>query len=146
MPEPEPKPEPVQPKSADDGIVDEGPMPCVSLNCRSEGLYRSSGYVCCEKHMRDSVRSWLMATKETAKQHPVVLYCPDGFNTVRVGGREEHMPLGEFERVQICQERGCKNIFRIERHWTGEPMPCPECRRKHWQEYQTWLKERESEE
>jgi hypothetical protein len=105
--------------------VDAGPIRRVSLRCREPGLYLMGGYVLCEKHMRDSVRSHLMTSRETHNRHPYVQYCADGFELVERGGREDHHALGPFERVQVC--KCCKTIFPAHWLWTGESIPCPRC-------------------
>jgi hypothetical protein len=110
--------------------VSAGPASCVSLRCREPGLYLMGGYVLCERHMRDSVRSYMSASKETRDRHPHVLYCADGFKTVECGGREDHRALGAFERVQVCapaRADACKAIFPVHWLWVGKPMPCPQC-------------------
>jgi hypothetical protein len=115
------------PLAAGDEVVDPGPVGCTSVRCRQAGEYLKGSYVLCEKHVRQSVYSEMAATKEAAKRHPHVLHCPDGFDTVRRGGREDHRPLGEWQRVQVCRRRECKAIFRVHWLWTGEPALCPRC-------------------
>jgi hypothetical protein len=119
-------------------LVDTGPIACESLRCNSEGpgVYLVGGVVLCEKHMRDSVRSAMSATKEAHEHHPHVLYCADGFNTVERQGHQDTSALGTWERVQVCApaclpvQAGagrCKTIFPVHWLWTGEPMLCPQC-------------------
>jgi len=132
-PEP-PKTEPPQPAEWGETIViDPGPVGCVSTvgcdrRCKKPGSYLKGGYVMCERHMRDSVRSTMSATKESHNRHPLVLYCEDGFKTAKRLGREDHRALGEHQRVQICRDRKCKAIFAVHPLWTGEPLLCPKCR------------------
>jgi hypothetical protein len=101
-----------------------GPVSCANPRCREPGLYLVGGVVLCERHMRDSVRSYMSASKETRDRHPHVLYCADGFKAVQCGGHEDHRALGAFERVQVCE---CKAIFPVHWLWTGEPMRWPQC-------------------
>ncbi|MCP4544226.1 MAG: hypothetical protein GY832_44505 [Chloroflexi bacterium] len=124
IPEPEPppeKPDPLQehqpPAPAPDGIIDPGPVGCSSNRCKQRGIYRDGSTVKCERHASSIMKA------ENGKA-PHVLHCPDGFNLVREDDRPWHYPLGDWERVQVCK---CKVIFRVEQHWTGEPLRCPEC-------------------
>ena len=143
LPEPEPPPKPVLPPVEPGApvLVNAGPVGCASHNCKHPGHYLIGESVMCEKHMRERVRSM---GKEAAKKHPLVICCQDGFNEIVAHGRADHKSLGKFQRVQICSEKGCHTIFEVDFFWTGEPAPCPDCRRKHWQDYQDWLKDRET--
>jgi hypothetical protein len=135
VPEPEPpKADPPQPVGWGETIVvDPGPVGCASTvgcgrRCKKPGTYLKGGFVLCEKHMRDSVWSQMNATREARERHPHVLYCEDGFNTVRYMGREDHRALGKHRRVQVCRSGKCKAIFAVQPLWTGEPLLCPACR------------------
>jgi hypothetical protein len=126
---------PERPRSAENAaqpsaLVSAGPVPCGNSRCREPGQYLLGGYVLCEKHVRDSVRSYMSASRETRDRHPHVLCCADGFKTVEIGGRRDHRALGPFERVQVCapaRAGACKAIFPVHWLWTGEPMLCPQC-------------------
>jgi hypothetical protein len=135
VPEPEPpKPEPPQPVEWGETLtVDPGPVGCVSTvgggrRCKKPGVYLKGGFVLCEKHMQGSVWSEMSATKESRERHPHVLYCADGFNTVRWMGREDHQARGEHRRVQVCRSDKCKAVFAVHWLWTGEALLCPSCR------------------
>jgi hypothetical protein len=134
VPEPEPKPEPPQPVGwGETVVIDPGPVGCASTTgggrrCKKPGVYLKGGFVLCKKHMCDSVRSEMSATKESGERHPHVLYCEDGFKAVKRMGREDHRSLGEHQRVQVCRDRQCKAVFATHWLWTGEPTLCPACR------------------
>jgi hypothetical protein len=124
------RPRPAENAAQASALVSAGPVPCGNSRCREPGQYLLGGYVLCEKHVRDSVRSYMSASKETRDRHPHVLYCADGFRTVEIGGRRDHRALGPFERVQVCapaRAGACKAIFPVHWLWTGEPMLCPRC-------------------
>jgi hypothetical protein len=135
MPEPEPpKPDPPQPVGwGEMVVVDPGPVGCAGTvgcgrRCKKPGVYLKGGFVLCEKHLRDSVRSEMSATQESRERHPHVLHCEDGFNAVRWMGREDHRALGEHRRVQVCRSDKCQAVFAVHWLWTGEPLLCPACR------------------